>query len=87
MTQNFYAIYDTKAQVFQRIFHEYNDATAVRTIAAMVNDESKGNLFHENAEDFQLFKIGYFDQNTGEFTNEQKQLIKLFELLRVKEMK
>ena len=82
MTKNFYAIYDTKAGIFQMPFTEYNDATAIRAIADIVNDEKRGILLSDNSEDFQLFKIGFYDPIKGEFTNDQKALVKLFELKR-----
>lgn len=80
--KNYYAVRDSKAGTFQKPFQEFNDATAIRTFQTLVNDETQGNLFASNPEDFALFKIATYDEIKGEFTNDQKHIVKLYELKR-----
>ncbi len=58
-----YSIFDSKLEGYlQPIFAE-NDAVAVRILKNAVDDPD--HLFSKNAEDYALFRIGIFVQETG----------------------
>lgn len=64
MIKNEYSIKDTKVG-FGNLFEAPNNASAIRYLADCVQDEN--NPLRKHAEDFQLFYMGEFDDQTGEF--------------------
>ena len=69
MKLNVYAIKDTKVGAFKSPFYSQNDLVAVRSLKNAVNDPNAGEL-NLNAEDFQLYRLGAFDDLTGEITGQ-----------------
>jgi len=59
MRTNIYSIYDTIAKIFNKPFTEVNDASAKRSF------ETAGQNQPHSA-DYNLYHIGYYDDNTGE---------------------
>jgi hypothetical protein len=58
-----YSVYDSKAQAYQRPFIMRNSGEALRAFGTWANDP-KGMLC-THAEDFVLYEIAEFDENTG----------------------
>ena len=67
MKQNMYTIFDKKANYHSFPFRAQNNEVALRTLKNTFEDErSKDIEYVKNPEDFTLFKVGGFDDNTGE---------------------
>jgi len=65
MIQRCYSVYDLKAGAFAPPFFVVNDQVAVRVFAAAQTDPS--HPMSRFPEDFQLHRIGEFDDETGNF--------------------
>lgn len=68
MKLNAYSIYDHKAKMYMRPFFVHNSAVATRTIADLVNDTT--HEIGKHPEDYSLFFLGEWDDNTAAFDNE-----------------
>lgn len=66
METSLYSVYDSKARVYGHPFHAANDAVAVRMFADVCNDPDT--TINKHPEDFILFKMARFDDQTGEIT-------------------
>lgn len=78
-----FCIYDIKAESYLPPFTAMNDAMALRMVATAANDESS--TFHQHAEDYSLWRIGSFDQNSGMIEPDVGNcLAKAFDLLKNK---
>jgi len=58
-----FSIRDNKAAVFMPPFHSHNRGTAIRSIQQNMLDENSSLAAYP--EDFDLFEIGTFDDETG----------------------
>lgn len=67
MINGVYAIKDTVVGAFLRPFTHVNDNSAIRDFASTVNDP-KNDFMKQNHGDMSLYKIGTFDDATGELT-------------------
>jgi len=61
--QRIYTIYDSKVAAFLRPFFCRSDAEAIRAFTDTVTDP--GSLLNKHPEDFSLFVVGDFDEETG----------------------
>jgi hypothetical protein len=61
-----YSIFDKKSASFNTPFFAINDEVARRSFDDLIRD--KRTLVAQHPEDFGLFYIGLFDQETGELT-------------------
>jgi len=68
MTQNVYSIKDAKAGTYGNPFYAINDGVATRSFEQAASDPQT--TIHANPEDFNLYKIGTFDDNEGIITSE-----------------
>ena len=59
-----YSVFDTKAEAFITPFFAPTNAVAKRMFKEAAQDQN--HQFHKNAEDYNLFVLGTFDENTGE---------------------
>lgn len=66
MTKNAYAIRDSKAEIFYPPFYQHTHGAAERDMKTLVNDKSS--TIAKHPEDFDLWLLGSFDDNTGVFT-------------------
>lgn len=66
MKINLYSIKDTKMG-FQQVFCLPNNASAIRWFGDTVTN--KDHPMNKHPEDYQLFSIGTFDDQTGEITS------------------
>lgn len=60
---NIFTIFDSKAKAYMQPFFSKNKATALRELQSAVDNPEHG--FHTHAEDYGLFHIGEYDENTG----------------------
>lgn len=58
-----FSIRDSKSEAYLQPFFSPNVATAMRALESAVADES--HQFHQHVEDYALFQLGTFDENTG----------------------
>lgn len=65
MIFNMYVIYDVKASVYNRPFYLINDAVAARVAIDLTKDAASDISRHP--EDFIMFKLGTFDDQTASF--------------------
>lgn len=63
MNRTVFAIYDRTAGVFNAPFLAHNAAAAERLVDAQKTDP--GSLFSTHPDDFVIFEIGTYDQQTG----------------------
>lgn len=69
MVVKYFAIYDSKLQGYMKPFSAPKTGQAVRSFIDVVNDPKSE--FHGHPEDYTLFEIGEFDDETGKFANQQ----------------
>lgn len=63
MIINVYAVYDSKAAVYNTPFFMKNDAMAIRAFASLVNDPQS--TLYSNPADFDLRRVGKFWDESG----------------------
>ena len=81
MLNNMYTVYDSKAEIYTNPFHFRNDQEAIRQFTTEAqNPESKLN---KHAEDYTLFLLGEYDQDTAEFSIREtpKAILRFHELM------
>lgn len=66
MVQKVFAVRDSKAQAFLQPFFSVSTGAAVRAFGDAVNEGNSPLAKHP--EDYLLFELGEFDDNTGEFS-------------------
>lgn len=60
-----YSIRDEKGENFHRPVFMSNEASALREFSLLINDETNRTLFTTNPQDFKLYHLGTFNDNTG----------------------
>lgn len=65
MLINMYSMYDSKTKCFLPTFTALNDTVAIAGVTAAVNSADENNGLALNPEDWNLYFIGSFDDNTG----------------------
>lgn len=66
------AIRDRALDSFSRPFFVPTIGAAIRSFADEVNRADKENPLYAHPEDFDLYKLGEFDEQSGSFTNEAR---------------
>lgn len=61
------SILDVQAAVFQRPMFFPSQGFAVRAVTDEVNRAAQDNLLHQHPEDFRLFELGEWEEDTGLF--------------------
>jgi hypothetical protein len=61
-----YAVYDSKADLYQSVMVQKNKGSAIRGFAHAVNQE--GTYLNQNPEDFTLFELAEWDEDNGKIT-------------------
>ena len=59
MKQEIYSIRDNVAEVFNKPFFDHNNATAIRSFTASIQDQP-------HKDDYSLYLIGCFDDSNGD---------------------
>lgn len=70
MNLNIYAIKDTTIGSFMNPFYLQNDNVAIREFSNIIKYAPVENNIRRNAKDMQLFKLGEFNEETGEIKPE-----------------
>lgn len=65
MTKKMFSIRDQKTEVFNTPFFNHTHGEAERNFRSLVNDDKS--MIHNNPEDFDLYYLGEYDDNTGKF--------------------
>jgi len=79
MKTKIFVIYDVKAQFYNKPFYLQNDAIAIRALTDLKNDPNTDIAKHP--EDFILFAIGEYDDETAEIkSHEPKVMCRAHEL-------
>lgn len=76
--KEYYAIFDKQRAAFLGLMEKPNTKCAIRDFEIMTKD--KGSLLNKAPEDFTLHKIGYLNEETGEFTNENIKILSASEV-------
>ena len=66
MKLQMFSIYDIVSKLYARPFFDVNEATAKRNLRAAIRDPKSG--LAENVNDYRLYHIGEFDDQSGTFT-------------------
>ena len=67
MVVKVFSVYDSKACFFGRPFFDQMEGSALRSFRDAVNDSSNpNNMWNKHPEDFSLFEVGSFDDQSGE---------------------
>lgn len=74
MIHQLFSIFDTKSGAFQAPFIHTNEGTALRAVAASVNQQN-GDMLSTNTEDFELYYLGTFNDNEGTYKTDQPKSI------------
>jgi hypothetical protein len=61
------AIRDRAIDAYGQPFYSASVGGAVRSFSDEINNTREGNQLNQHPEDFDLFLLGEFDDNTGEF--------------------
>ncbi len=80
MKVELYSVKDTKLGKFCTPFTAPNDEIAKRMLQSTIM--AGGNNIAQFPEDFQLFKLGNYDEDTGELTTENKFLANATEFVK-----
>lgn len=86
MKLNIYAVKDTIQGAFMNPFYLQNDQVAMRSFKNTIESEQM-NTIKMNAKDMQLYKLGEFEEETGEIKSEVKFLVNGSHYLPIKELK
>ena len=70
MKLNIYAIKDTTIGSYMNPFYLQNDNVAIREFSNIIKYAPVENNIRRNAKDMQLFKLGEFNEETGEIKSE-----------------
>lgn len=66
MVLKVFSVFDAKLASFGRPWYELTEASAIRVFTDAVNDDSnQNNQWFKHPEDFSLFHIGEFNDETG----------------------
>lgn len=67
MIQKVFGVRDGKAQAFLQPFFSNASGSAIRAFDDAVNDNSPSNQIAKHPEDYILYELAEFDDNSGEF--------------------
>ena len=70
MKLSVYSIHDSAAKAFIQPFFMHNDGLAIRAFQGNVNSKEPNNI-SEHPDQFTLYKIGEFDDSTGQIITYQ----------------
>lgn len=84
MSKSVFVIKDTKGNYYMDPQIYRNKADAIRACENAVNGSDSRNMLAHNPEDFSLFKVGEWDELTGNITTKDKEHVTdLVDLLKV----
>lgn len=65
------SVYDSAVNAFARPFFVPSTGVALRSFSDEVNRQAPDNPMSQHPEDFTLYLLGSFDEDSGQFTNTQ----------------
>lgn len=65
MNAAIFSIYDKKTKTYNRPFYEKNETVALRGFTTEVNRPNQNNTLYLFPEDYAMYKIGEYDDETG----------------------
>lgn len=71
MQYKVFSIRDRAADVYGQPFYAPTRGAAIRMFTDEVNRKDDNNNLYKHPEDFDLYELGVFDDNTGQFTTDQ----------------
>ncbi len=88
MKLNIYAVYDKVAQAYkQPLIFQNRDEIVVRMMKNTLLDDRESSEFKNNPLDFAIYRLGKFDDNTGEITSDIAKIVDISTLLDPEETK
>lgn len=72
MKLRLYSIFDEKAKAFGSPFYMQTDGMALRLFSDQVSDHSRPSMLADHPEDFRLYRIGEFEDESGEVVSENQ---------------
>lgn len=83
MKTNLYSLFDKKSSFHAKPITHQNNETLFRELINMLQDQNNKEVqFVKNPEDFYIFKLGTYDDNSGEIIPDLVPMQSLSELLR-----
>ena len=73
MKKGIYSLYDKKAKLFMNLFTDINDGTAIRQIEQAM--QTKDAVIAEYPDDYALYRITEWDEETGVLSTQEKSLV------------
>lgn len=67
MIMKVFSVFDAKAAFFGNPFYDQREGSAIRAFGDAVNKEDVNNGFYNHPEDYSLYMLGEFDNDTGAF--------------------
>lgn len=67
MKYQIYSIRDVKTDQFANPMFMVNDGHAIRTISDAMRSKEEGNMLASHPSDFEMYKLGMWDSDTGLF--------------------
>lgn len=62
-----FSVRDVVSDTYGRPFYSFNTSTALRSLKSEVNNKVVGSVLFESPDDFELYLLGEFDDETGRF--------------------
>lgn len=81
---NVYAVFDNLTQVFMQPTFIESDDEAIRLFTYQINNI---NLWRDNPSDYELYKLGSYDNESGELNSRIEKLIKGTSVIRKEKKK
>ncbi len=75
MIRRVFTVYDNKAEMFMTPFFEITKGQAIRAFQDVTHN--KDHAFNRHPDDYALFDLGTYDDNSGQFTNNKVPLLLL----------
>lgn len=66
MKNQYYAIKDNLSEMYMTPVLFQNENVALRWFSGVVNSKDQNEIIYNNPGDFELWKLGIYDNNTGE---------------------
>ena len=73
MIKGIYSLFDKKSKLYMNTFTSINDGTAIREMQQAVTQE--GSIIQKYPQDYALFKISEWDDESGMLQNQDRQQV------------
>lgn len=72
MIKGVYSLFDKKSKIYMNVFTDINDGTAIRQMTQVVQQDKNLSQF---ADDYALYRITQWDDETGELSTQKQSLV------------